>query len=45
LRNPTSVDRPSDRQIVMPVNDLFLAGVMFAFLEQFDSVFAFGFLT
>jgi hypothetical protein len=43
LRNPTAVDRPSDRQVVMPVNDLFLAGVMRAFPEQFDGVFAFGF--
>jgi hypothetical protein len=43
LRNPTSVDRPSDRQVVVPVNDLFLAGVMRAFPEQFYGVFAFGF--
>ena len=43
LRNSTSVDRPSDRQVVMPVNHLFLAGVMRAFPEQFDGVFAFGF--
>jgi hypothetical protein len=41
LGNPAAVDCSGDRQIVMPVNNLLLAGVFATLLEQLDGIFAF----
>ena len=42
LRNAASIDRSGNRQVVVPVNDLFLAGAFAALLEQLDGILAFG---
>jgi hypothetical protein len=43
LGNAAAIDRPGNRQVVMPINDLLLAGAFAALFEQFDGILAFGF--
>jgi hypothetical protein len=43
LGNAAAIDRAGDRQVIVPINDLFVASVVGAFPEQLDWVFAFGF--
>jgi hypothetical protein len=43
LGNAASIDRSGNGQVVVPVNDLFLAGAFAALFEQLDGVFAFNF--
>jgi hypothetical protein len=43
LGNAASIDRPGNRQVVMSVDDLFLAGAFAALLEQLNGILAFGF--
>jgi hypothetical protein len=42
LGNAASVDRPGDRQVVVPINDLLLAGAFAALFKQLDGILAFG---
>jgi hypothetical protein len=42
LRYAATIDRPGDRQVVMPVNDLFLAGALAAFFKQLNGIPAFA---
>jgi hypothetical protein len=41
LGNSASINCTSDRQIIVPVNDLFLAGAFAALFEQLDGILAF----
>jgi hypothetical protein len=43
LGNAASIDRPGNRQVVMPVNDLLLPSAFAALFEQLDGILAFGF--
>jgi hypothetical protein len=43
LGNAASIDRSGDRQVVVPINDLFLAGAFAALLEQLHRILAFHF--
>jgi hypothetical protein len=43
LGNAAAIDRPGNRQVVMPINDLLLAGAFAAHFEQFDGILASGF--
>ena len=43
LRNAASIDRAGDRQVVVLVDDLLLAGAFAALLEQLYGILAFGF--
>ena len=43
LGNAASIDRPGNRQVVMPVDDLFLVGAFVALLEQLNGILAFSF--
>jgi hypothetical protein len=43
LINATSIDRAGNRQVVMPINDLLLAGAFAALFEQLDGILVFDF--
>jgi hypothetical protein len=36
LGNAAAIDRAGDRQVIVPINDLFVASVVGAFPEQLD---------
>jgi hypothetical protein len=43
LLNTTPIDRASNSQVVVPIDDFLLAGAFAALIEQLDGILAFGF--